>query len=197
MLTTTNRPRAVETGERCSGKFLLFGITMVVLGAIAFAVSFATTIGTVMLLGGIMVAAGVTETIHLLRAKTRTNVPLNIISALLYLTAGCILLYNPLAGALGLTLVISAFLIGAGIIRMVHGFASTNQPHWGWFIFGGLVDLALGALIMSGWPTSALWVIGMFVGIEMMLYGFTTLGLASAIRQVEEGKVNLPVLSRL
>ncbi len=186
MIITTNRPETAEVQELFSGKFLLFGIAMVVLGAIAMAVSFVTTIGTVMILGGIMVAAGIAETIHAIRARRRNRIFLNVVSALLYLIAGCALLYNPLAGALGITLVVSAFLVAAGIVRVVHGFAHSEEAHWGWFIFGGLVDMALGGLIMLGWPTSALWVIGLFVGIEMMLYGFTTMGFASAVREVEE-----------
>jgi uncharacterized membrane protein HdeD (DUF308 family) len=185
MITTLTRSPTDLAQEKFSGTFLFFGIAMVVLGAIAATISFATTMGTVMLLGGIMVAAGIAESIHAFSARRRENTFLNVLSSLVYLGIGAMMLFNPLVGAMSLTLLGCTFLFTVGIIRLVHGVRHTEDRHWGWFVFGGIVDMALGTLIVMGWPVSALWVIGLFVGLEMMMYGFTTMALAMAIRDME------------
>jgi uncharacterized membrane protein HdeD (DUF308 family) len=57
-------------------------------------------------------------------------------------------------------------------------------PHWGWVLFGGVLNLLLGILIWWGWPASALWVIGLFVGIDMIYNGWTWVVLALSLKRL-------------
>jgi uncharacterized membrane protein HdeD (DUF308 family) len=57
-------------------------------------------------------------------------------------------------------------------------------PHRGWVLLNGVVTLALGIMIWRRWPLSGLWVIGLFVGIEMLLYGWSLVMLAIAAKKM-------------
>jgi len=185
-MTGTMKPSPTrQVDEGVSDTLMFLGIALIVLGMVAVVLSALFTIGTVMICGGLLVAAGIVEFIHACKAHGRKRVFLNIVSSLLYLLAGGIILFNPVAGALSLTLVISVFLLVAGVIRCAYGITHREQRTWGWFVFGGLVDIALGAFITLGWPATGLWVIGLFIGIEMLMYGFTMTMLSIEFKNME------------
>jgi uncharacterized membrane protein HdeD (DUF308 family) len=188
MATSMKTPQGEnEIGELYSGSFLFLGITLAVLGIIAIAGSVLFTFGTVVVLGVLLIAAGIVEIVQVSRmrhAQDKKRTLLNVLSAIVYLITGAVLLWHPVAGALGLTLLISIFLLVSGVINLVHGIRHRRESQWGWFIFGGIVDLILGALIFMGWPATGLWVIGLFVGIEMLIYGSSWIGLSVSLRRI-------------
>ena len=53
-----------------------------------------------------------------------------------------------------------------------------------WLLLSALATLVLGIMIWRQWPSSALWVIGLFVGIDLMLYGWWLVSLALAVRRL-------------
>lgn len=186
-MTTAMKPKPVETDEDTSysNVLLFFGIALIVLGAVAIFTSVLSTIATIMLIGGLLVAAGIAESVHTFQARHRQKWYLHALSAIVYLVAGAYMLYNPLLGALSLTLVLSAFLFAMGIIRCAYGISHRKETQWGWFLLGGIVDITMGALIALGWPLTSLFVLGLFVGIEMMMYGGACVAMSTVIGEVE------------
>jgi uncharacterized membrane protein HdeD (DUF308 family) len=105
----------------------------------------------------------------------------NLLMGILYLVFGGLLMSNPGLGAMSLTLLISAFLGVGGIFRIAVS-AVTRIQHWGWFLLSGLLSLLLGGLIWYQWPISGLFIIGVYVGNELIMAGVTLLSLAIATR---------------
>jgi uncharacterized membrane protein HdeD (DUF308 family) len=104
---------------------------------------------------------------------------LHLIVSLLYLGVGFSLLMYPVEASVSLTLFLGIFYILAGVLRI--GFAATlKTPRWGWAWFNGIVTLILGVLILSNWPASGLFIIGLFVGIDLLFAGWTFLMFAWA-----------------
>jgi len=169
-----------------SGISLFFGLALVVLGLVAVATSVLFTIGTVLIFGGILVAAGGVEWIHAFRDRRREPVWLDVLSGLVYLLAGGLMLTNPVSGALSLTLVMGIFFLIAGVLRGAYAIAHRKERHWGWFLLSGIIDLGLGTLILTGWPVTGLWVIGLFVGIEMLVHGSGWIALSVMMRRIEK-----------
>jgi uncharacterized membrane protein HdeD (DUF308 family) len=97
-------------------------------------------------------------------------------SAVLAIVVGVLMLLWPLSGAISLTLVLTAFFILDGVASIMHAPAHRQQltGQWGWLLGGGLIDLALAALIIAGFPRSAAWAIGLLVGIDL-IFGGTSL----------------------
>ena len=185
-MTNVMQPAADDqSSDVFSGVFVFLGVALIILGILAMTFSVFVTLGTVVLLGAFLIAAGIAEFIHVFRIWRTKKVLLNILSALIYLIAGGFTLFHPLAGALSITLIISAFLIGAGLIRCFYAITHRDKM-WGWFLFGGILNLILGAMIGLGWPTTGFWLIGLFIGIEMLFHGISWIAFSAVLRRIEK-----------
>jgi uncharacterized membrane protein HdeD (DUF308 family) len=78
-------------------------------------------------------------------------------------------------------LILAIFLIFAGIFRIVFALAE-RFTGWGWVLLNGAVTLLLGLLVYKQWPASGLWVIGLFIGIEMIFNGWAWVMLSFSLK---------------
>jgi uncharacterized membrane protein HdeD (DUF308 family) len=163
------------------GWILTLGIAMVVLGAVALAILPATTIGTVVVLGWLMVISGIIEAVHAFRVRGSHSVFLHLIGSVLGILIGMLVVTHPVAGALAWTLLFASFLTVIGLFRLIAAIR-LKFPHWGWAAFDGAITLLLGFMVWAGWPWSAVWFIGMAVGISLILRGWSYVMLALAVR---------------
>jgi uncharacterized membrane protein HdeD (DUF308 family) len=108
----------------------------------------------------------------------------SLISALLGIAVGLMLLVWPLSGALSLTLLLTAFFIVEGVASIMYAFEHKRElsGRWGFMLMSGIVDLILGAIILAGFPATALWALGVLVGINMLFGGASLIGLGLAAR---------------
>jgi uncharacterized membrane protein HdeD (DUF308 family) len=106
------------------------------------------------------------------------------VSALLGIAVGLMLLVSPLSGALSLTLVLTAFFIVEGVASIMYAFEHKREltGRWGFMLLSGVVDLVLAAIIIAGLPGTALWALGVLVGINMLFGGASLVGLGLAAR---------------
>jgi len=162
--------------------FLLMGISLVVLGTVAVASSFFATIAIVIFFGFLLLAAGITQIVSSFWTGRWSGMLLHLLIGVLYTVVGFVVIDAPAESAAALTLVIAVFLIVGGILRIVA--ALTQRFHdWGWVLLNGAVSLFLGMLIYRQWPLSGLWVIGLFVGIDMIFNGWTWVMLSIGLRR--------------
>jgi uncharacterized membrane protein HdeD (DUF308 family) len=167
------------------GWFLATGIALIVMGILALGASVVTTFVSVLFVGWLLVAEGILQTVLSFRVRSWGGFFLYMLSGVLSLIAGLLIVTRPLAGALALTLLMAAFLLAGGALR-VAGSVVIRFPGWGWALLGGIIDLVLGALIWAEWPASALWVIGMFLGIYLVFRGWSFVMFALALRTLSE-----------
>jgi uncharacterized membrane protein HdeD (DUF308 family) len=167
------------------GWYLIFGIVLIVLGTIALGSSLLMTIASVFFFGWILIVGGIMEVVHAFWHKRWAGFFLDLLTGILYVVAGWMIMSNPKESALLLTLVIAMFLVFEGVFRIVAALA-VRYPHWGWLLFNGVISLLLGIMIWRQWPYSGLWVIGLFVGIEMLLNGWSLVMLSLAGRNLPE-----------
>jgi uncharacterized membrane protein HdeD (DUF308 family) len=73
------------------------------------------------------------------------------------------------------------FFIMSGLFQLFGSWA-VALPGWGWQALDGIIALVLGLLVLAQWPASGLWVIGLFVGIDLIFYGWAWIALALALR---------------
>ncbi|MEX2033598.1 MAG: DUF308 domain-containing protein, partial [Xanthobacteraceae bacterium] len=104
---------------------------------------------------------------------------------LVFILAGLVLLTRPLAGAITLTIILSAYLLAGGIVRIMlaMGYRNDIPGAWTWVLVSGIVDIVLALIIMSGMPGTATWVLGLLVGINLVMMGFSIVMVASAVRK--------------
>jgi uncharacterized membrane protein HdeD (DUF308 family) len=172
-----------EELHRNWGWFLALGILLIVLGLISLGYAVAMTIASVLLFGWLMIIGGVMEIIHAFRARGWSGTFIELLTGILYAVAGFMMIANPGVAAVTLTLLIALLLMFSGIFR-IGAALMTRFPHWGWLALHGVVNLMLGIAIWRQWPFSGLWVIGLFVGIDMLFNGWALVMLAMAARRM-------------
>lgn len=164
--------------------FLALGIGMVVLGTISLGCSVFTTVVAVVAFGFLMIAGGVAEIISAFWAGKWSGTLIHLVIGILYTVVGVMIVDTPLESAEQLTLLLAFFLVFSGILRVV--FALSEQfTGWGWVLLNGAVTLLLGMLIYKQWPYSGLWVIGLFIGIELIFNGWAWVMLSLTLRPRE------------
>lgn len=150
--------------------FLCFGLLLVILGILAIIYAGWTTLLTVSLVGFFLIAGGILLLISAFTARKWTGVLLSILLGILYLVAGGIFLYNPGAAASGLTLLLATVFFVGGLFRMIFALAYRFDYAPLWFL-SGLIAFVLGLCILSEWPIASFWIIGVFIGIDLIVSG--------------------------
>jgi uncharacterized membrane protein HdeD (DUF308 family) len=164
------------------GWLLFLGILMIVLGTIALFLVPAATLGTVLVLGWLLVISGIIETIHAFRVRKWGGLFLHLIGGVLGVLIGLLVVTHPVAGALAWTLLFASFFTVIGLFRTITA-VSLRFPHWGWAVFDGLITLGLGILLWAQWPWSGVWFMGLAVAVSLILRGWSYVMFAIAIHK--------------
>ena len=172
--------------KRNWGWYLALGVVLLLVGTVAIGSSLVMTLVSVVFFGWLMIFAGLAEVIHAFWCKDWGGFFLDLLGGVLYFVVGGMLVANPAASAVWLTLLIAAFLVVGGVFRVVAALAG-RPPHWGWLLLSGAMSLILGLLIWAQWPVSGFWVIGLFAGIEMLFNGWSLVMLSLAARSLPDG----------
>jgi uncharacterized membrane protein HdeD (DUF308 family) len=169
------------------GWYLVLGILLIVLGTTALGSSVLMTLATMVFVGWLMIGGGAVEAVQAFACKGWSGFFLDLLTGILYVVVGFMIVANPGATAVALTLLIAMFLITGGIFRIVVAVA-VRFPNWIWLVVHGIVNLLLGIAIWRQWPLAGLWVIGLFVGIDMIFNGWSLVMLALAAKKLPTGE---------
>lgn len=157
---------------------MVTGILFVVLGTIGLGMLFLVTVASILFIGVLAIVGGAAQLIQAFTAHGWRNILSAVLIGALYLFAGAVIIGNPLASSAALTLVLAWALVVLGVMRSVFAVQHRSYRLWGWSLFSGLLSIVLGFLIMAQWPVTGLWVIGLFVSIEMIFHGWAHIALA-------------------
>lgn len=163
---------------------LLFGILLMGLGVLAIASPFVASLATEVYIGSLFVLSGVVHTIYAFKTQTEGQFVQKVLFSLLYLATGIILLAYPLQGIISLTLVIASFIFSSSATQIVQAFQTRPTPGWEWLLFSGISGLIFASLIFLQWPSDALWIIGLWVGMNLITDGSAIIGLSLAQRKI-------------
>lgn len=162
--------------------FLVLGIVWIVLGSLAIILPHVAALAINLVIGALLAVGGLLQIVQSWRCTGWNGKILHAVIGVLSLIAGAVLILYPLQGVATLTLVLSAFFIAAGAIRTVLAVQSRGATGWGWMLLSGLLALAVGVIIWMAWPGSALWALGLLVGIELIFSGWAMVMFALGVR---------------
>jgi uncharacterized membrane protein HdeD (DUF308 family) len=162
---------------------LILGISLIVVGLVAMSASFIATLATVVMLGILLLIGGGVEIVNAFWARCWRGFWMHLLAGILYAVLGFLLVEHPLASAAAFTLMLAAGLLVGGLFRILIALIERFQG-WVWVLINGIVSLVLGVLIWQRWPEAAFWVIGLFVGIDMLLAGWSWVMMALAIHSM-------------
>jgi uncharacterized membrane protein HdeD (DUF308 family) len=166
-----------------SGWIVALGVVYVIAGLIALGSVVVATVVTVYVVGIMMLIAGVAEVINAFQIKTWGKFLLWLLLGALYIVAGFVTFDNPLLAAGILTLVLGVSLIASGIMRIVLAFSMREGTPWVWVALSGIVTLLLGIVILAHWPVSSLYILGVFLGVDLVIAGACWIGVGLGLRQ--------------
>ena len=182
---TAELPTKMRDAVRAHWKaFLIEGILLVIFGLAAIIVPPAASLAVTILLGWLFLISGIAGLALTFWAREMPGFWWSLISAALAVLAGLVLLAQPAQGTLTLTIVVGAYFLAEGVATIMYALEHRRElsGRWSWMLIAGLMDLLIAAIIITGLPGSALWAIGLLVGINLLFGGATLIGMALAAR---------------
>ena len=158
------------------------GLLLVLLGMIAIGASVFVTLATMVFIGCLMLIAGLLQTMHAISMRGWSGFYIDLMTGVLNAVIGFMMIAHPGATAVALTLIIAVLLILGGIFRILTGLSVSYQNR-NWLLLHGIVNLLLAYNILADWPLSGLWVIGLFIGIDMLFNGWSLIMLGLVVRK--------------
>lgn len=170
--------------KRHWGWLLALGILFIVLGMLALGMLVSVTLASMIMMGIILVIAGVSQLVNAFKYKSWKGFFGHILIALLYLVGGVLVIYDPVLASTLITAMLAWILIVIGITRLVMAFTLRQTRGWMWIVLAGIASIVMGVIILSNWPISGLWVIGLFIAIELLMSGWSYVFLALGLRSL-------------
>lgn len=165
--------------------FLVEGIVLIVFGLLAIALPVIAGLAVTILVGWLLLVGGAVGLAASWMGRGAPGFAWSLISALLALVAGFVLLWSPFRGEASLTLVLVVFFLVDGVASIMLALEHRREfsGMWGWLVVSGVVDLILAAIILSGFPQTASWVLGLLVGIDLLFGGTSLVAIAVQARR--------------
>lgn len=159
------------------------GVVYFLAGWIALGSVVLATAVTVYIVGLMMIVAGAAEVIGAFRMQSWGRALLWVLVGLLYIVAGVVTVQNPLLAAAMLTLVLGISLVASGVVRLIVALGLRGEKSWIWVALSALVTIVLGVVILLRWPVSSLYMLGLFMGVDLIMAGFGWIALALDLRR--------------
>ena len=158
------------------------GVVSVTLGFVGLGMTLTVTMASVVLFGVFFLIGGFVQLVQAFKSFGWRSFILHILIALAYLLAGGVTVRNPVLASSIFTIVLAWSIIAAGVFRLIMAWQNRGMPGWGLLFLGGVVSVVLGLMIIARWPASGLFVIGLFIAIELIVNGWTCITVSLAAR---------------
>jgi uncharacterized membrane protein HdeD (DUF308 family) len=169
--------------------FIVYGVLLVVLGIVAILLPGLATLAVELMVGWLLLFGGAVGLVAVISSgRSAPGFWWELITAIATILAGLVLLVLPLAGMLTLTVILAAYLLVSGGAQIIEAFQYRKEiPRaWPWMLVSGLVNVVLGLIIMFGLPGTAIWVLGLLVGINLVMTGAAVIAAAVCVRRMAD-----------
>jgi uncharacterized membrane protein HdeD (DUF308 family) len=171
----TENEVAAKDVKEAGSTMMLLGILQVIVGIVAIAAPMVAGTAFVWVIGIVLLVIGGAWLFGAFKEETFASGAVTFLGGLAYLVIGVLVIANPGAGLAFLGTLLAILLFMRGIMQIQGSFIVKPEKGWGWMLFGGLLAILLGILLMKGWPLTGMWAIGVFIGIELLFTGITVL----------------------
>ncbi len=165
------------------GWIVALGVVYLVAGFIALGSVVMATFASVLIVGVMMIVAGIAEIINAFQIKTWGKFLVWALLGVLYIVAGFLVFENPLFAAALLTLLVGVALVASGIVRIFLAFNMKREMPWIWVALSGVITLLVGLVILAHWPVNSVYILGIFLGIDLIIAGAGWIGLGFGLHR--------------
>jgi uncharacterized membrane protein HdeD (DUF308 family) len=163
---------------------VVLSILMITVGLIAVLVPVLASVAVTAIVGWLLIFSGLLHVAFAWRANRPRAVFWEIVLGVVYGAVGIYLVASPLGGLQSLTIAVALLLVIEGLLELVLSFEHRPARGTGWLRFDGIVTLLLVGLIWSMWPSDAMWVVGMLVGVSIFFSGVARLMFSWRFHQI-------------
>ncbi len=159
------------------------GVVLIVLGVVALVLPLAAGLAAAVVFGWILILSGVVGLISAFAGGLHAHRGWGLLSAAVALIVGVLLLINPVAGAVGLTILLGAYLLVDGVALIGLGLDQRRRSsaRWPWLTASGVFDLILAALVLFLSPVGSAFLVGIIVGVDLIAAGLALLFVHRAV----------------
>jgi uncharacterized membrane protein HdeD (DUF308 family) len=172
-----------------SGWFIALGGLMILLGIAAIVEPLIATVAVARVFSWIFLFAGIIRIIYAVQSRQDRGFGLKLVIGMLYVTTGIVLLNNIFGAALTLTIAFGGAILVQGILEVIGAFKARPDANWSWMLVSGLMAIVLGILIFYQWPFSAAWLLGVFVGVNLMFTGVWMIVIPLVLRRTHRAGI--------
>src|SRR3954462_8301482 len=172
-----------DTVKRYALWYLIQGVLLIAAGGLAIIYPVLSSAAGVALLGWVVIISGVVQGLSLIGARHVPHFWLQLISVILAVLIGCLFLRDPAQGLVTIALLLIVFFMIEGISKVVFALTIRPFPNWGWVLASGLVGIVLALILWANLPVTALWLVGVLLGINLISVGAAIAYLAWQVRQ--------------
>ena len=165
------------------GWIVALGVVYLIAGFVALDSVVMATVASVIVVGAMMIVAGAAEIIGAFQMKSWGKFLIWVLLGALYVIAGILTFDNPLFAAVLLTLFLGVSLIASGAVRLFLAFSMKRESPWVWVALSAVITLLLGLLILARWPINSVYILGMFLGIDLIFAGAGWIGLGLGLKR--------------
>ncbi len=158
------------------------GLAIGIMGILAVILPYAATLTVEILLGIVLVMVGIMHLAHVFQVRKWRSITWEVLASVLFLLAGILFLAYPFSGALALTILLGVFFLIHGGFKIPLALSWKPRPGWGWILTSGIISAALGLVVIAGLPGTAVWVIGLILGIDLIFTGMTLTALGIKLK---------------
>jgi len=177
-----SRPSGLQSLRAKWGWIVALGVVYVIVGLVALGSVVTATVASVLVVGIMMVVAGIAEVINAFQVRTWGKFALWLLLGGLYIVAGIATFGNPLLAAVLLTFLLGVALVVSGGTRLILAFGMKESAPWIWVVVSGAITLILGLVILARWPVSSVYVLGLFLGIDLVVAGASWISIGLDLR---------------
>lgn len=164
------------------GFLLALGIILGLIGLLALGSLVVATLATVTFLGAVLLVGGIVDVVTAFTSRRWRGFGMSLLSGIVAAVVGILLIARPAAGAGVLTLLLALLFLASGISRII--FSSTERfPSWGWSLASGIVAVILGLFVLFGFPSTAIWFLGLVVAVELLMRGLLWIAMAFSLHR--------------
>jgi uncharacterized membrane protein HdeD (DUF308 family) len=164
---------------------LVEGCLFFALGCLAISAPVLWSFGADIFLGLLFLVGGVAQSVRTWKTWEGPGSWLACFSALLMLIAGVIMLVNPIIGLVAITTILGIYFFFDGIAKCALTFQLAVGTHKFWVFLSGVISFILAIMIFAGLPEISSWILGLFVGINMLLTGIMLISFYATLPRQE------------
>jgi len=167
------------------GWIVALGLVYLIAGVIALGSVVTATVVSVFVVGVMMVVAGIGEVVGAFQVKSWGKFILWLLIGLLYIVAGFVTFQNPILAAVMLTFILGISLLVSGIMRIIVALSIRREQSWIGVAISGVLTIILGLMILARWPVSSVYILGIFLGVDLVVAGVGWIGLGFGLRNAK------------